>query len=140
MTILVRHYEVEKTGIEINSSDWYDWLSQVNSFRYECEYGGITLVKDNQYWTAIKKVDGRLRRKRAGKNETLDRDRLRSLTALLCINGCWTEYLRAKNLKERESTKGLKRRIEFLEKKLGDREKEIADLKEKLLSVTQNRL
>jgi predicted RNase H-like nuclease (RuvC/YqgF family) len=65
-------------------------------------------------------------------------ERLRAVTALLCLNGVWTEYLKEKGDRARSTKKGLERRIEYLEQKLAEREKTIADLKEKLLSVSQS--
>ncbi len=83
MTNLVRHKTVADTEIEVDSCQWQKWLERAKSFRYECEYGAITLIRDGQYWTATKKVDGRLRRKRAGKDLDINLERLRALTALL---------------------------------------------------------
>ncbi len=65
---------------------------------------------------------------------------MRALTALLCLNGVYKEYLKEKGDRARSTKKELKRKIEYLEQQLTDREKIIIDLQEKLLSVSQNRL
>jgi len=140
MTTLVRHKTVVDALVEIDSPQWQKWLGQAKSFRYECEHGAVTLIKDGKYWTASKKFDGRLRRKRAGTDSDLNLERLRALTALLCLNGCWNEYLKEKNVAERETKKGLKRRIAYLEKKNADYQKIIADLEAKLVRVSQKRV
>jgi hypothetical protein len=140
MTAIVQLGTVISEEIEVDSPQWYEWLENNSSFRYQCELGNITLIKDGLYWTAAKKVDGRLRRKRAGKNSELTRDKLWALTALLCLNGIYKDYLREKGDRQRSTKKGLERRIKDLEKKLVDREEIIASQKEKLLSVSLNHL
>jgi hypothetical protein len=141
MTTLVHHKTVySDIEIEVDSPQWLEWLKNNSSFRYQCELGNITLIKDGLYWTAAKKVDGRLRRKRAGKDSELTKDKLWALTALLCVKKIYTDYLREKGDRQRSTKKGLEQKIEDLEKKLADREEIIAALKEKLLSVSRKGL
>ncbi|MBE9168416.1 hypothetical protein IQ238_13140 [Pleurocapsales cyanobacterium LEGE 06147] len=49
------------TEIEVDSLQWHEWLKETFSFRYQCEYRAIALIKDRSYWTATKIVNGRVR-------------------------------------------------------------------------------
>jgi hypothetical protein len=137
MTFLVRYSEAHDPNcpapIRVDSQFWYQWLESIRSFRYECENGNISVIKDDRgYWTASKKVDGSLRRKRLGVSHSITSQKLRDAVNLLCLNSCWKEHLKEKDKRYRESERGKQYYIERLQEK-------IADLESQKSSVSQSR-
>jgi hypothetical protein len=135
MTFLVRYSEAHDSNhpapIRVDSDFWFQWLESIRSFRYECENGNISVIKDDRgYWTASKKVDGVLRRKRLGVSHGITLQKLRDTVNLLCLTGCWKEHLTEKNKRYRESERGQQDYIQRLKQR-------IADLEAQKLSVSQ---
>lgn len=70
--------------IKPDTEAWYDWFENHKSFRYQENFtDGIfiskrfTANKDTRgYWTASRKMDGKLKRKRLGKSRDLTYDKL----------------------------------------------------------------
>jgi hypothetical protein len=101
-------------------------LEGIRSFRYECENGNISVIKDDRgYWTASKKVDGSLRRKRLGVSQSITLQKLREATSLLCLSGCWKEHLKEKDKRYRESERGQQDYIERLQQRIADLESQL---------------
>jgi hypothetical protein len=127
MTFLVRHQEVHDPNhpapIKVDSNFWFEWLETIRSFRYECENGNISVIKDDRdYWTASKKVNGVLRRKRLGVSRSITLQKLRDAVSLLCLNGCWKEHLAEKDTRYKQSERGQQDYIERLKQKIVDLE------------------
>lgn len=129
MTVLVQHDKVldsrYPSPIRVDSDFWFEWLEKERSFRYECENGNISVIKDSRnYWTASKKVKGGLRRKRLGVSQSITHQKLRDAVSLLCLDGCWKEYQQEKEMvfqvkkKEAETIEQLKIKIADLEANL----------------------
>jgi hypothetical protein len=136
MTLLVRYWEAHDPNypapIQVDSEFWFQWLGSIRSFRYECENGNISVIKDDRgYWTASKKVDGSLRRKRLGVSQSITTQKLRDAVNLLCLNSYWNQHLREKDKRYRESEQGQQDYIERLKQK-------IADLESQRTSVSQS--
>lgn len=77
-----------------DSETWFNWLEQHKSFRF-CEntYDGLyrskrfTANKDSKgYWTASRKIDGRLKRKRLGLSYQLTYNKIIEVATLLRNN------------------------------------------------------
>jgi hypothetical protein len=89
------------------------------------------VIKDDRgYWTASKKVDGVLRRKRLGVSQSITIQKLRDAVNLLCLTGCWKEHLTEKDKRYRESERGQQDYIQRLKER-------IADLEDQKSSVSQ---
>lgn len=136
MTFLVRHQDVHDPNhpapIKVDSDFWFEWLETIRSFRYESENGNISVIKDERgYWTASKKVNGALRRKRLGVSQSITFQKLRDVVSLLCLNGCWKEHLTEKDKLYKESERGQQDYIERLKQK-------ITALEEQLRIVSQS--
>jgi hypothetical protein len=136
MTFLVRYSEAHDPNhpapIRVDSEFWFQWLESIRSFRYECENGNISVIKDDRgYWTASKKVDGSLRRKRLGVSQSITLQKLREAVNLLCLTACWKEHLTKQDKRNRESERGQQDYIERLKQK-------IAALESQKTSVSQS--
>ena len=72
--------------IELDSSQWLEWLKQHSSFRYEpkSEESGFTArAEKSGYWYAYRKVAGKLHKRYMGKPEELTVKRLEDIARLL---------------------------------------------------------
>lgn len=137
MTFLVRYSEAHDPDcpapIRVDSNFWFQWLEGIRSFRYECENGNISVIKDDRgYWTASKKVDGNLRRKRLGVSRSVTVQKLRDAVNLLCLNSLWNEHLKEQGQNFKNSKQGMQFQVERLELR-------IADLEGELVRVSQRR-
>ena len=136
MTILVRYSEVKDdrypASIKLDTKFWFDWLESIRSFRYECSNGNISVIKDDKgYWTASKKVDGVLRRKRLGVSQSITEQKLVDTVNLLCLNSLWNDHLRERNQKTKNSTQGMQAYIERLQQKIADLESQLQRVSQK---------
>lgn len=110
MTVLIGSRQPESLGtIKVDSPEWFAWLEEQKSFRFECSYtwhiqAGIadikeatcTVIKQGKYWNAQKRVSGQLRRYYLGTSDKLTYDGLCEAAKTLTINPKWSDYLRAK--------------------------------------------
>jgi chromosome segregation ATPase len=110
MTVLIGSRQPESlSGIKVDSPEWFAWLEEQKSFRFECSYtwhiqAGITdiedatctVIKQGKYWNAQKRVSGQLRRYYLGTSDKLTYDGLCEAAKTLTINSKWCDYLRAK--------------------------------------------
>lgn len=73
--------------IQIGSSQWLDWLSQNKYFRYQQKNLSFSARKEKRrndyYWYAYKRVDGKLIKLYLGKNEDLDAERFKYISRKL---------------------------------------------------------
>ena len=77
MPLVVKDGKVVETGVIIGSEAWRDFLESNPSFRYEtASHGGYTATKQNDYWYASRKYQGKLYRKYIGTTSELNVDRL----------------------------------------------------------------
>lgn len=125
--------------IKPDSEFWFEWLEHHRSFRFLGEYGlniysspQFTANKDSRgYWTASRKIDGKLRRKRLGNSQQIKYDRLLETANILKQNykdfDLKHEYqaLRRKYEIQREQVQWLK----FYKKRCSELEAEIEHLK-----------
>src|SRR4028119_139166 len=119
MTVLIGSRQPESlSGIKVDSPEWFAWLEEQKSFRFECSYtwhiqAGIadiksatcTVIKQGKYWNAQKRVSGRLRRYYLGTSDKLTYDGLCEAAKTLTINAKWCDYLRAKQSPSLQSHK-----------------------------------
>lgn len=136
MTIVVRYSEVKDdrypAPIKLGTKFWYEWLEDVRSFRYECSNGNISVIKDDKgYWTASKKVDGVLRRKRLGVSQSITEQKLVDAVNLLCLNSLWNDYLREQGHKNKNSSQGMQFHLERLQQRITDLESQLQRVSQK---------
>ena len=119
MTVLIGSRQPESlSGIKVDSPEWFAWLEEQKSFRFECSYtwhiqAGIadiksatcTVIKQGKYWNAQKRVSGQLRRYYLGMSDKLTYDGLCEAAKTLTINSKWCDYLRAKQSPSPQSHK-----------------------------------
>lgn len=74
-------------AIEPDTEFWYEWLENHKSFHFRCPSGHFTANKDSRYyWTASRKVNGKLRRKRLGKSSGITYRRLSEAATILAVD------------------------------------------------------
>lgn len=77
MPLVVKDGKVVDTGVTVGSLGWQEFLEGNSSFRYEtASHGGYTATKQNDYWYASRKYQGKLYRKYIGTTSELNVDRL----------------------------------------------------------------
>ncbi len=77
MPSLVKDGKVVDTGVVIGSEAWREFLEGNSSFRYEtADHGGYTATKQNDYWYASRKSQGKLYRKYIGTTGELNINQL----------------------------------------------------------------
>lgn len=77
---------VEPEVIKVESSQWWQWLNTVQSFRYcpRSSHAPFTARKEkHQYWYGYRKVNGKLRKRYIGKSEDLTIAHLDNIARLL---------------------------------------------------------
>jgi hypothetical protein len=134
MTVVVRNDLCEDPNYD---GDWVKWLESVKSFRYECRHGNISVVRDGEYWTASKKVNGQLRRKRLGRSESVTIEKLTETAKTLCVNVFYKEHLERQSEKKRETARGVREYSENIKRRLKDSEVKINYLENRLREVSQ---
>ncbi len=96
---LCSHGELVAPGvpeaIQVGSQAWFDWISKATSFRYESSSGSFTAVKEpkksGDYWTAHRRVAGKLRRSYLGLGTDLVLYKLESTATVLADSGYWNK-------------------------------------------------
>lgn len=68
-------------GIAVGSPEWFTWLEQAESFRFENNVGTFTARKEarargGMYWTAYRRAGGKLHRVYLGASDDLTPERL----------------------------------------------------------------
>ena len=82
MPLIVRDGKFIDTGVLIGVQGWREFLKGNSSFRYEtADYGGYTATKQNDYWDASRRHQGKLYRKYIGTTRELN---INQLVLLLC--------------------------------------------------------
>lgn len=77
MPLVVKDGRVVETGVVIGSEGWRDFTESNSSFRYEtATHGGYTATKQNDYWYASRKHQGKLYRKYIGTTSELNINQL----------------------------------------------------------------
>lgn len=124
--------EPESNSTDISHPIAKEWLKQGKNFRYECEHGNVTIMCDKQEnWTASKKVDQKLRRKRIGKAKDINRESLRAVTKLLCNQDDWNEYQAGLRAKRKPKQNKLEETIARLYQVIDQQKQTIQELKQK---------
>ncbi|MBW4449841.1 MAG: hypothetical protein KME38_24130 [Spirirestis rafaelensis WJT71-NPBG6] len=136
MPLVVKDGKVLETGVLIGSEAWRDFLEGSSSFRYEtASHGGYTATKQNDYWYASRKYQGKLYRKYIGTTSELNVDRL-DVAAIALV-----EMIEQSTVKERTAVKPaslaassenqeLKKAVEYLTQ-------EIIELKAKIEAIDE---
>lgn len=77
----------------IGSEAWFDWLKEIHSFRYESTFGSFSAVKEAKksgiYWTAHRRIKGKLRREYMGNSESLTLTKLEDTALKLADPQYW---------------------------------------------------
>jgi hypothetical protein len=143
MSVLVRGNELYApkypSNVILDTNTWFEWLEENKSFRFECSFGNISIIKDERnYWTASKKVEGELRRKRLGVSRSITYQKLVDSAKLICIDALWKDYKgkRKSTTKKKELDSSFQ--AEKLRTELQKQAEEIACLGAKLEAVSQN--
>jgi predicted ATPase/DNA-binding CsgD family transcriptional regulator len=83
-------YNGSSVKLEINTSEWHDWLENADIFTFRNSHGAFTARKEHasnkrgsQYWRAYRKRGGKLRRVYLGKSQELTLQRLESAATVL---------------------------------------------------------
>lgn len=77
MPLVVKDGKVVDTGVIVGSLGWQEFLKGNSSFRYEtASHGGYTATKQNDYWYASRKYQGKLYRKYIGTTSELNINQL----------------------------------------------------------------
>lgn len=68
-------------GVAVGSPEWYAWLAEAVSFRFENNIGTFTARKEarargGMYWTAYRRAGGKLHRVYLGASDELTPERL----------------------------------------------------------------
>lgn len=124
-------------GVEIlelkDIEKFSEWLYENKSFRYECDIGSVSVIRDSKgYWTASKKVDGKLRRKRLGTQEKITAESLRKTACVLCLDIMWREYQEEQQAKRRSTKPEMEKRIIRLEQTIEEQKTKIQELRQKI--------
>jgi cell division protein FtsB len=124
-------------AVDISSKEFKAWLKQGQNFRYECDYGNVTIICDKQgNWTASKKVNQRLRRKRIGKAKDINLESLKAVTRLLCSNDHWSEYKAELRAKRKPKQNELEDMIAKLDQVVNRQKQTIQELKQKITDLS----
>lgn len=96
--------------IRVGTQQWYAFLRTGKKFRYEPAQRGSSLrfgfscrnnlIRDNFYWYAYRKVNGKLRQEYIGTNENMDYQRLQDVADRLSLDDY--NYWNLKNRQKRE--------------------------------------
>lgn len=83
-------HEAPEGGVSVGSPDWHAWLEHpdTRSYTYADEHGHLTAWKERRqrgavYWTAYRKIGGRLRTAYLGKPTDVTAERLSAAAARL---------------------------------------------------------
>ena len=107
---------------------YFEWLESHKSFHfYSCD-GHFTANKDNRgYWTASRKIDGKLRRKRLGLSKDLMERHLHETANYLAHTRPTDKYC---------NVQWLRKRIDELETELRNAQSRIYQLEQKIESLS----
>src|SRR5690348_13540509 len=89
-SVLTYMHDGNSVKLEVNTSDWHDWLENADIFTFRSSHGAFTARKErasnkrgSQYWRAYRKHNGKLRRVYLGKSQELTLQRLESAATVL---------------------------------------------------------
>lgn len=132
MPLVVKDGKIIDTGVVIGSEDWLDFLQTHSSFRYEtASNGGYTATKQNDYWYASRKHQGKLHRKYIGTTSELNINQLDAAAIAL------VEMIGQSPVKEKPTRAPVEGNNEQLQKKVEYLTDEVERLKSKLQRIDQ---
>src|SRR3989440_9537945 len=80
--------------LQVDTSDWYAWLTTASTFTFHSEHGTFTARKEpagsrrgGEYWKAYRRRHGKLHRAYLGKSEELTLEQLKSVAGVLASKG-----------------------------------------------------
>lgn len=139
MPLVVKDGKVLETGVLIGSEAWRDFLEGSSSFRYEsASHGGYTATKQNDYWYASRKHQGKLYRKYIGTTSELNINQLDAAATAL------VEMIEQAAVKEKaaavkpgslaasDDNQQLQKKVESLTQEMEQLKAEVAAMREKL--------
>ncbi|BAY66909.1 hypothetical protein NIES22_70530 (plasmid) [Calothrix brevissima NIES-22] len=131
MPLVVRDGKVVDTGAIIGSPAWESFLRENSSFRYEtANHGGYTATKQNDYWYASRKHQGKLHRKYIGTTSELN---INQLDAAAIALSKMAEQAPAKDKKQAVvNNHELQKQVTYLTEQVAALKEELADLRGKL--------
>lgn len=138
MPLVVKDGKVIETGVVIGSEAWRDFLMANPSFRYETvSHGGYTATKQNDYWYASRKHQGKLYRKYIGTTNELNINQLdAAATALVEMIEQAAVKEKAAAVKPTSHTRNddqrLQKTVEYLTQEVEQLKAEVAELRGKL--------
>ncbi len=132
MPLLVKDGKVVDTGVAIGSIAWKEFLAGNPSFRYEtASHGGYTATKQNDYWYASRKYQGKLYRKYIGTTGELNINQLDAAAQAL------VEMIEQSPVKEKPASQSVEGSNEQLQKKVEYLTDEVERLKTGLQEIEQ---
>ncbi len=132
MPSLVKDGKVADTGAVIGSEAWREFLEGNSSFRYEtASHGGYTATKQNDYWYASRKSQGKLYRKYIGTTSELNVNQLDAAAIAL------VEMIGRSPVREKPASQSVEGSNEQLHKKVEYLTDEVERLKTGLQEIEQ---
>jgi predicted ATPase/DNA-binding CsgD family transcriptional regulator len=91
---LTYHQSGQPAQLQVDTPDWYAWLSTASTFTFHSEQGTFTARKERAgsrrggaYWKAYRRRQGKLYRAYLGKSEELTLEQLQSVAVVLASKG-----------------------------------------------------
>jgi hypothetical protein len=124
--------------IVLDSREFLQLAAMGFNCRFEGNDGNITINCDKKgYFTASKKVNGSLRRKRIGNCYDMTQEQLEDTCSLICRTELWREYRAWLTDKRKNRKEALRDKNKELETKLLKKDQEIFRLKQRVVELQQ---
>jgi len=107
---IVTQYGVD--GIRLDTPEWFEWLHQHDSFRYEDSWANVHYwcQKKRGYWYAFKTINDNRRCQYIGKIEACTKDRLEQIKLVICASSDrYYEKLRPRRVIAIDNTEAIMR-------------------------------
>ena len=119
-------------AVRLTSSEFEKWIKHGYNFSFVSGSGSVSLLCDSRgYYTASKKVDGNLRRKRVGKFPSDIRRGLIGATEILCDNARWLKYQEEQRAKRKPKQSEQEETIASLREFIQKQKQTIQELKQR---------
>lgn len=82
----VSYDKIIESGIEVGSTDWFQWLEESRSFHYTCSQGHFTANKNSKgYWYAQRRSEAKLLQHYMGQSQKLTLETLKEAASKLSL-------------------------------------------------------